>query len=69
LLLAVVVVVMVAFAALDVREAFRQIDEDDGGLALLVGVVAALHLASAAVALLMRRASSTPADGAAAYRR
>jgi hypothetical protein len=65
-LLAVVVVVMVAFAALDVREVFHQIDEDDGGLALLAGVVAALHLAAAAVALLMRRASPLPGRGAAA---
>jgi hypothetical protein len=65
-LLAVVVVVMVAFAALDVREVFHQIDEDDGGLALLAGVVAALHLVAAGVALLMRRLSSSPAGDAAA---
>jgi len=66
LLLAVVVVVMVAFAALDVREVFHQVDEDDGGLALLAGVVAALHLATAAGALLMRRASLSSAGGAVA---
>jgi hypothetical protein len=65
LLLALVVVVMVAFAALDVREVFHQIDEDDAGLALLAGVVAALHLAAAGVALVMRRASSA-AGGAVA---
>jgi hypothetical protein len=55
----------VAFAALDVREVFHQADEDDGGLALLAGVVAALHLAAAALALRMRRATSAPAGGAA----
>jgi hypothetical protein len=65
LLLATVVVAMVAFAALDVREVLHQIDEDDGGLALLAGVVAALHLAAVAMALLMRRASPAPAGGAA----
>jgi hypothetical protein len=58
--------VMVAFAALDVREVFHQIDEDDGGLALLAGVVAALHLVAAGVALLMRRLSSSTAGDAAA---
>lgn len=66
LLLAGVVVVMVAFAALDVREVFQKLDEDEGGLALLAGVVAALHLAAAGVALLMRRASSSPAGEAVA---
>jgi len=53
LLLVAVVVVMVAFAALDVREVFHQLDDDDGGLALLAGVVAVLHLAAATVALMM----------------
>jgi hypothetical protein len=52
---------MVAFAALDVRELFHQIDEDDGGLALLAGAVAGLHLAAAGVALVMRRTSSAAA--------
>jgi hypothetical protein len=66
LLLAAVAVVMVAFAALDVRELFHQIDEDDGGLALLAGAVAGLHLAAAGVALVMRRTSSAAAGGAAA---
>jgi hypothetical protein len=66
LLLAAVVVVMVAFAALDVRELFHQIDEDDGGLALLAGAIAGLHLAAAGVALVMRRTSSAAAGGAAA---
>ena len=66
LLLAVVFVVMVGFAALDVREVFHQLDEDDRGLALLAGVVAALHLAAAGVALLMGRAASSPAGDAVA---
>lgn len=60
--LALVVVAMVAFTALDVREVVHQLDEDNGGLALLAGVVAALHLGVAAVAL-------APARGAAASSR
>ena len=62
-LLAFVVVAMVAFAALDVREVVHQLDEDNGGLALLAGMVAALHLGVAAVALTLARgaaASSRP---------
>ena len=54
---------MVAFAVLDVREVVHQLDEDNGGLALLAGVVAALHLGAAAVALALARgaaASSRP---------
>lgn len=62
LLLAVVGVVMVAFAALDVREVALELDEDRAGLALLAGVVASLHLAAAALAALAARASP---DGAA----
>ena len=46
---------MVAFAALDVREVIHQLDEDNEGLALLAGVVAALHLGVAAVALVIVR--------------
>lgn len=58
LLLAVVAVAMVAFATLDVREVIHQLDESKGALALLAGVVAALHLAAAAVAALMGRSPS-----------
>jgi hypothetical protein len=58
-LLALVVVAMVAFAALDVREVVHQLDEDNGGLALLAGVVAALHLGVAAVALALARRTAT----------
>jgi hypothetical protein len=58
-LLALVVVAMVAVAALDVREVVHQLDEDNGGLALLAGVVAALHLGVAAVALALARRTAT----------
>lgn len=57
-LLALVVVAMVAFAVLDVREAVHQLDEDNGGLALLAGVVVALHLGVAAVALALARGAA-----------
>jgi hypothetical protein len=53
-LLALVGAAMLAFAALDVREVVHQLDDDAGGLALLAGTVAALHLAAAAVAGIMR---------------
>jgi hypothetical protein len=53
--LALVVVAMVAFGVLDVREVVHQLDEDNGGLALLAGVVAVLHLGAAAVALALAR--------------
>ena len=55
LMLGLVAAAMLAFAALDAREVVHQLDEDNGGLALLAAVVAALHLAAAAVALLIRR--------------
>ena len=57
---------MVVFAALDVREVIHQLDEDNGGLALLAGVVAGLHLAAAAVALGMwRTPAGSPQDALA----
>ena len=46
---------MLLFAALDVREIFHQSDESRTGLAVLAGVVAALHLGAAVVAGLMGR--------------
>jgi hypothetical protein len=58
--LALVVVAMVAFTALDVREVVHQLDEDNGGLALLAAVVAAVHLGVAALALALARGASTP---------
>jgi hypothetical protein len=51
--LGVVAAAMLLFAALDVREVVHQIDESRTGLAVLAGVVAALHLAAAAVAGLL----------------
>jgi hypothetical protein len=53
-LLALVAAAMLVFAAVDVREVVHQVDEDAGGLALLAATVAALHLAAAAVAGIMR---------------
>jgi hypothetical protein len=41
---------MAVFGALDVREAFHQSDESRTGLAVLAGVIAALHLAATVVA-------------------
>lgn len=57
---------MAVFAALDVREVIHQLDEDNGGLALLAGAVAGLHLAAAAVAMLIRRAPAGPPPDALA---
>jgi hypothetical protein len=61
LLLLVIVVTMLAFALLDVREVFHQSDESQTGLAVLAAVIAALHLAAAAVAGLMGRQARRPA--------
>ena len=55
LVLGVVAAAMLVFAALDVREVFHQIDESRTGLAVLAGVVAALHLAAAAATALLAR--------------
>lgn len=49
-LLLLVAAAMLAFAALDVREVFSKLDEDESGLAALAGVVAALHLVAAGIA-------------------
>lgn len=45
-------VVLLGFAALDVREVAHQLDENAGGVAALAGLTLALHLAAAAVAAL-----------------
>jgi hypothetical protein len=62
---ATVALAMAAFAALDVREVVHQIDESRPGLTLLAILVAALHLAAAAlaaaIALDARRAGARPA--------
>jgi hypothetical protein len=52
-LFGLVAVAMLAFAALDVREVVHQLDISKDGLAALAGVVAALHLAAAAVSGVM----------------
>ena len=59
-LLVLVAMAMIAFAVFDVREVIHQLDEDKGGLALLAGVVAALPLGVAAVALAMARRPAEP---------
>jgi len=46
---------MVMFGALDIREVFHQHDEAKTGLAVLAGIVAALHLAAAGVGGRMAR--------------
>lgn len=55
LVLGLVAAAMVVFAVLDVREVVHQIDEDNGWLAVLAGLVAALHVVAAAVALSIGR--------------
>jgi hypothetical protein len=54
LLLLLVVVAMLVFAALDIREAIHQGEESNGGLLLF----AALHLTARALALYLSRISS-----------
>lgn len=61
-LLAVLVVAMVVFAALDVREVFHQSDEAKTGLEVLAGAIAALHLAAAAVAGRMAQTARAATD-------
>jgi hypothetical protein len=52
-LLGVVAIVMLAFAALDIREVAHQLDINKDGVAVLAGAVAALHLAAALAAAAM----------------
>jgi hypothetical protein len=58
LLLLLVAVAMLAFAALDIREAIHQGEESNGSLLLLASLVAALHLSAGALALYLSRLSS-----------
>jgi hypothetical protein len=60
LVLGVAAAAMVLFAVLDVREVFHQIDENRTGLAVLAGVVAALHLAAATAIGLLARGDRRP---------
>jgi hypothetical protein len=46
---------MLVFGVLDIREIFHQDDEGQTGLAVLAGVVAAVHFAAAAVAVVLVR--------------
>jgi hypothetical protein len=61
ILLVAVGLIMLAFAALDVREVVHQADENRTGLAVLAGFVAVLHLTAAAACVAFRpgRASAT----------
>jgi len=54
-LLVVIALAMLAFAALDVRELFHQVDENESGLAVFAGLVAALHAAAAGLAFKLER--------------
>ena len=58
--LGVVAAAMLLFAVLDVREVFHQVDESRAGLAVLAGVVAALHLAAAMTAGVLARRGGGP---------
>lgn len=50
-LLIVIALVAAAFVVLDVAEVAHQLDEDNTGLALLAGVIAALHAGTAVLAI------------------
>jgi Flp pilus assembly protein TadB len=50
-LLIVIAIVAAGFAVLDAAEIAHQLDEDRSGLALLAGVIMALHTAAAALAI------------------
>jgi hypothetical protein len=63
LLLALVAVTMVAFAALDVREVVHQVDIDKSGLAILAGAIAALHAAAGVVAAALTSRAWRPHTG------
>lgn len=57
LLLVVVCLAMLFFAALDVREALHQSDESNGGLVIVASLVAVLHLSAAGMAGYLARLS------------
>ena len=58
-LLGLVARAMVAFAALDVREAIHQADESESALAVLAVIVALLHLGAGGWALRLSRVTAT----------
>ena len=63
-LLPIVALVMLAFAALDIRELTHQLHESRPGLAVLAATVALLHLVAAGTALMAWRAQIRPANSA-----
>lgn len=63
-LLPSVALIMLAFAALDIRELTHQLHESRPGLAALAATVALLHLVAAATALIAWRAPTRPASPA-----
>jgi hypothetical protein len=54
-LLTLIAGAMIAFAVLDVREVFHQLDENRGGLAALAGLVAVVHLAAGGLGAVQRQ--------------
>ena len=64
LLLPLVALIMLAFAALDIRELTHQLHESRPGLAALAATVALLHLVAAVTALMAWRAPARPASSA-----
>ncbi len=58
LLFVAIALAMLVFASLDVREVTHQLDENRDGLAILAGVVAALHLGAALVAAASARCAA-----------
>lgn len=54
-LLLLIAVSMLAFAVLDVREVLELADESEGGIAVMAGVIAGLHLAAAWIAYTLHR--------------
>jgi len=57
-LLLFIAAVTLAWAALDVRELIHQVDESRAGIAIVAGIVAVLHLISAALAAQISRRTS-----------
>lgn len=64
LLLPLVALIMLTFAALDIRELTHQLHESRPGLTALAATVALLHLVAAATALIAWRAPTRPASPA-----
>ena len=64
LILGITAVLMVAFAALDIREVIHQLDVDESALAVLSAIIAALHIGAAAIAALMISRSRHAASAA-----